>query len=206
MRRVPKLFAALALSLFSSLALSLVSGLALSLVPGLAHASTEEVRVAKVLDDDEMAIVVRADGQAYLIEKGLGCSHLRRFEGRRVVVHSPESFLGIGAQLILPGESQSCRIWDVESLGSWADAPAKPRPAPARSAKRAKPRCTTGHWVQSVSSDGRIVLLNDHTVWEVDAADAIDAMLWIPSDDVIECGNQLIHKQDALVIRARRVR
>ena len=193
-------------SLFAALALSLLCGLALSLVSGFAHASTEEVRVAKVLDDDETVIVVRADGQAYLIEKGLGCSHLRRFEERRVVVHSPELFLGIGAQLILPGASERCRIWDSESLGSWADAPAKAQAAPARSAQRAQPRCTTGHWVQSVSSDGRIVLLNDHTIWEVDAADAIDAMLWVPSDDVIECGNRLIHKQDAQVIGARRVR
>ena len=75
-------------------------------------ASAEWVYVEKVLSNDDNGIIVRANGEAYQIEKGTGCLSFWRYEGRRVLVSSPGMFLGAGSELILPDADQKCRIWD----------------------------------------------------------------------------------------------
>jgi len=74
----------------------------------------ETVRVMKVLDDN--AIISRKNGESYLIEKGVGCLSLWRYEGKMVIVSSPSIFLGVGSKLIIPDADQECRIWDSERL------------------------------------------------------------------------------------------
>ncbi len=81
-----------------------------------AQGAVEAVFVKKVMDD--RAIIIRANGEVYLIEKGVGCLSLWRFEGRRVYVSSPRQFLGVGSRLLIPDADQQCRIWSSELLGS----------------------------------------------------------------------------------------
>ena len=74
-------------------------------------ASSEYVLVVKILDDDDKAIVQRRNGDQYLIEKGIGCLSLFRYEGKIVVINSPGLFAGIGSHLIIPSlimETLSC--------------------------------------------------------------------------------------------------
>lgn len=47
--------------------------------------------------------------------------------------------------------------------------------------------CQTGHRISSIGSGGRLVLLEDKSVWEVDFADRIYSMLWLPASTVIIC-------------------
>lgn len=68
----------------------------------------ESVAVQKVAAD--AAVIVRRNGDAYLIDKGVGCLSLSRFEGKVVVISSPGIFLGVGSKLILPDMDQECRI------------------------------------------------------------------------------------------------
>jgi hypothetical protein len=79
-------------------------------------ASSEYVLVVKILDDDDKAIVQRRNGDQYLIEKGIGCLSLFRYEGKIVVINSPGLFAGIGSHLIIPDRDQRCRIWDSDFL------------------------------------------------------------------------------------------
>ncbi|MCS6965797.1 MAG: hypothetical protein NZ473_03415 [Candidatus Kapabacteria bacterium] len=76
--------------------------------------SIEYVTVHKASDD--RAILLRADGTAYLVQKGAGCPSLERYEGRQVVVISPGLFLGVGSKLVIPELNQECRIWDAEEV------------------------------------------------------------------------------------------
>ena len=76
-----------------------------------ALAAVEEVYVQKVLATGDKAVVVRRTGDAHLIEHGVGCLSLSRFEGRLVVISSPGLFLGVGSTLLIPSEKQECRIW-----------------------------------------------------------------------------------------------
>jgi hypothetical protein len=81
-----------------------------------ASAGIEEVLVTKAMDDK--AIIQRSNGQQYLIEKGTGCFSLWRYDGHRVLISSPGTFLGTGSRLIIPERDQHCRIWSAELIGS----------------------------------------------------------------------------------------
>jgi len=88
-------------------------------LPTFAFAVTEYVTVVKILQNDDYGIIVRANGDAYQIEKGVGCLSFWRYEGKQVLISSPGIFLGTGSQLILPDNDQKCRIWDSKKLGRW---------------------------------------------------------------------------------------
>jgi hypothetical protein len=66
--------------------------------------------------------------------------------------------------------------------------------------------CDSGHWLDSVSNDGQIVKLEDGSIWEVDAVDAIDSALWLPTTDIIICNDKLINTDDNETVSARRLR
>jgi hypothetical protein len=57
-----------------------------------------------------------------------------------------------------------------------------------------------------VSNDGQIVKLEDGSIWQVDAVDAIDSMLWLPTTDIIACDGKLINTEDNETVSARRIR
>jgi len=90
-------------------------------LPTSAMTATEFVTVAKILSNDDFGIIVRSNGNAYQIEKGVGCISFWRYEGKKVLISSPGLFLGIGSELILPNDNQKCRIWDSKEIGEWHD-------------------------------------------------------------------------------------
>lgn len=75
-----------------------------------------------------------------------------------------------------------------------------------RGRRRSSSSCETGHWVESVSNDGQIVKLEDGSIWEVDAVDAIDSMLWLPVTDITVCDDKLINTEDNETVSATRIR
>jgi hypothetical protein len=66
--------------------------------------------------------------------------------------------------------------------------------------------CESGHWVQEVHDNGRIVQLEDGSVWEVDPVDAIDSALWLPTTSIIACPDRLINTDDSEVVSAIQLR
>jgi hypothetical protein len=78
------------------------------------------------------------------------------------------------------------------------------RPLPTRRTRSSG--CEAGHWVESVSSDGQIVKLEDGSIWEVDPIDRIDAMLWLPVSEIVACADKLINTDDNETVSARRIR
>jgi hypothetical protein len=79
-----------------------------------------------------------------------------------------------------------------QKVGS-ARATARTRIANRRSGRGG---CEDGNWVDSVSSDGSIVKLSDGSIWEIDAGDMVDTMLWLPITDVLVCADRLINIDD----------
>lgn len=257
-----------------------------------AAAGVEGVFVKKVMDDK--AIVVRSNGDTYLIEKGVGCLSLWRFEGKSVYISSPGLFLGVGSRLLIPDAGQECRIWDSERLGTTALGPtARSAPPQANSPvsgdtlvvlrralrivgydvpgegspddrtkeafvryidskghpktdvgmrlgmlslaidvlnKRPTPPdalsvadrlsriakgesavpsargCADGHWIDSVTGSGMLVKLEDGSIWEVDPADAIYSMLWLPTEQILICGQTLIKADNGEKVKATRLK
>lgn len=66
--------------------------------------------------------------------------------------------------------------------------------------------CEDGHWIDSVSDDGTIVKLEDGSVWDIDAVDAIDSALWLPTTEIVACDDKLINTDDNEKVAARRLR
>lgn len=66
--------------------------------------------------------------------------------------------------------------------------------------------CEDGHWVDSVTDDGRIVILEDGSIWEVDPVDQIDSALWLPTTEIVACDNKLINTEDGETVGAERIR
>ncbi len=169
--------------------------------------SSEFVTVAKILSNDDHGIIVRSNGNAYNIEKGVGCLSFWRYEGKQVLITSPGMFLGIGSELILPDDNQKCRIWDAKELGPWGDSSVEEPSRPSKSQLKASPdMCIDGHWISSVSNNGEIVVLEDSSVWEVNVVDAIKSMLWLPTQKVLICGNRMINNRNGKIVRVFRLK
>lgn len=66
--------------------------------------------------------------------------------------------------------------------------------------------CEAGHWVVSVSDSGRIVVLEDGSVWEINPLDTISTMLWLPTTAIVACSDRLINTEDNEAVAARRIR
>jgi hypothetical protein len=80
------------------------------------------------------------------------------------------------------------------------------KPAGHTRRQRSPSGCESGHWVESVSDDGQIIKLEDGSVWEVDAVDAIDSALWLPTTDIVACDDKLIDTEDNETVSARHLR
>jgi len=108
----------------------LVLALSFLLAPPSQAASLEAVYLLKVMDLENKAVVVRANGDMYLIEYGIGVLSIWRYEGKTVYIYSPTLFAGIGSKIILPDRDQEARIWDSEYLGNYFDSLAPEPVAP----------------------------------------------------------------------------
>jgi hypothetical protein len=65
--------------------------------------------------------------------------------------------------------------------------------------------CESGHWVDSVMSDGEILKLEDDSIWKVDSVDTVDSSLWIDTDNVTVCDGKLINTDDNSTVGARQL-
>lgn len=83
----------------------------------------EEVLVTETRTNDDRAVIVRQNGDAYVVEKGSGCISLWRYEGRPVLIVSPGQFLALGSRLLLPDPRQQCSIWAVPRGRTWYRSP-----------------------------------------------------------------------------------
>jgi hypothetical protein len=70
----------------------------------------------------------------------------------------------------------------------------------------ARADCEDGHWVQSVSSDGAIIILEDGSVWEIDPVDRVDTALWLPTTNIVACDDKLIDTDDNEIAEATRIK
>jgi hypothetical protein len=66
--------------------------------------------------------------------------------------------------------------------------------------------CEDGHWIEAVLDDGRLIRLEDGSLWQVDPIDTITSSIWLPVSNIIICGNRLVNEDDDETVHARRVR
>ncbi len=66
--------------------------------------------------------------------------------------------------------------------------------------------CESGHWIESISENGKIITLEDGSIWDVDPVDAVDSSRWLPSAGVVVCDDALINTKTNEKVSVTRVR
>lgn len=56
--------------------------------------------------------------------------------------------------------------------------------------------CESGHWIDSIVGDGKIITLEDGSMWTVDDVDTVTTSLWLPISNVEVCGRKMINVDD----------
>jgi hypothetical protein len=56
--------------------------------------------------------------------------------------------------------------------------------------------CVSGLSIESVDGDGKIIKLDDGSMWEVDDVDTVDTALWLATEDVVLCDGKMINTDD----------
>jgi hypothetical protein len=65
--------------------------------------------------------------------------------------------------------------------------------------------CESGHSIASVEGDGRIIKLEDGSLWEVNEIDTVTTAIWLPVSDVIVCGQKMINVDDNESVQVTRI-
>jgi len=56
--------------------------------------------------------------------------------------------------------------------------------------------CESGHWIEDVSSSGRVITLEDESIWKVLGGDEVYSSLWLPTESVLVCPDGTIINTD----------
>jgi hypothetical protein len=66
--------------------------------------------------------------------------------------------------------------------------------------------CESGLSVQAVMDDGKLIKLDDGSLWEVDDADTVDSALWLPASDVLICGDKMTSIDDEETVEVTKIK
>ena len=58
--------------------------------------------------------------------------------------------------------------------------------------------------IETVTDDGKLLVLGDGSVWEVSVVDSIHSVLWLPTDHLLICAVCFIHQREGKTIRVIR--
>ena len=56
--------------------------------------------------------------------------------------------------------------------------------------------CSEGHWIESNTKNGEIIILEDGSIYQVDDMDRITSSLWLPISDITVCDSIMINIDD----------
>lgn len=65
--------------------------------------------------------------------------------------------------------------------------------------------CDPERQVKTVQDSGRVVVLDDESVWQVDPVDAVDSSLWLPLTHIVACPDSLINTEDGEAVAAQEI-
>lgn len=71
-----------------------------------------------------------------------------------------------------------------------------------RTARPAGAGCDSGHWIESLAGDGKILKLEDGSLWMVDDVDTVTSSIWLPASEVVVCGSKIINVDDGESVEA----
>lgn len=146
------------------------------LTVSIVHADVMKVLVEKEIDDDNI-IIITAKGDKLLLEKWTMKFSPLLFEDK--IFLADVSSMWVKMYIEGKGEIK----WSIEKHLGTVDLK-NPKPGKDQ-AKSTYSGIGSGHWIQSVSSGGKIITLEDGTVWEVSPLDVIYSAIWLPISNIV---------------------
>ncbi|MGA8489680.1 MAG: hypothetical protein WB711_04610 [Terriglobales bacterium] len=61
---------------------------------------------------------------------------------------------------------------------------------------RQREKCESGLSIESVEGDGKVIKLDNGSMWEVDDVDTVDTALWLVADEVVLCEGKIINTDE----------
>ena len=49
--------------------------------------------------------------------------------------------------------------------------------------------CEQGHYIQEVMGNGKVIQLENDSLWQVSVVDTVNSMLWLPAENVVICSD-----------------
>lgn len=145
------------------------------LVTSISQAEIMKVLVDKEIDDDHIIIVTEKGDQFFLEKWSMKFSPLL-FEGKVFLADVNSMWV----KMYIEGKGEL--KWSIEKYLGTVDL--------RKSQKSKKPMYSiysgvgTGHWIQSVSAGGKIIILEDGSLWEVSPIDIIYSAIWLPVSNI----------------------
>jgi len=145
-------------------------------IGSVANAEVMKVLVAKEIDDDHV-IIVTAKGDQLLLEKWTMKLSPLLFEGKIFLADVSSMWV----EIYIEGKGEI--KWSVEKhLGTVdLEQPQKQN----EKVSGAYPGVGSGHWIQAVSAGGKIITLEDGSLWEVSPIDVIYSAIWLPISNIV---------------------
>lgn len=142
----------------------------------IANAEVMNILVAKEIDDDHI-IVVTAKGDQLLLEKWTMKLSPLLFEGKTFLADVSSMWV----KIYIEGKGEI--KWSLEKNLGRVDLEQPKKHSEQVSG--AYPGVGSGHWIQTVSGGGKIITLEDSSIWEVSPIDVINSAIWLPVSNII---------------------
>lgn len=153
----------------------------------VASAQVQKVLVLKEIDDDNIIIVTEKGDKLLLKKWSLRFSPLV-FEGK--IFNASVSPMWVTIYF----DDRSPIKWSIEQhLGRVDITPRQKQSSPGSTQGKVYAGVDSDHWIQKVIDSGKIILLEDGSLWEVSPLDVITSILWLPVSNiyVVESENPL---------------
>ncbi|WP_339880290.1 hypothetical protein [Pseudidiomarina gelatinasegens] len=141
-----------------------------------ANAEIMNVLIEKEINDDHI-IIRTAKGDQLLLEKWTMKFSPLLFEGKTF----PADVSSLWVEIYIEGKGKI--KWSVEKhLGTAELSPTRNH---NEKVSGVYPGVGSNHWIQKVSEGGKIIVLEDGSVWEVSPIDVIYSAIWIPTYNIV---------------------
>lgn len=142
-------------------------------------AQVQRIFILKEIDDDNIIIVTEKSEKLLLKKWNLRYSPLS-FEGKYFYASISPMWVTIYF------DDRDAIKWSIEKdLGTANTSPktTSRRPSGGQTNK-VYPGLGNSHWIDKVIDDGKMILLEDGSLWEVSPIDVVTSMIWLPVSDV----------------------
>lgn len=145
----------------------------------ISNAQVQKVFILKEIDDDNIIIVTEKSDKLLLKKWNLRFSPLS-FEGK--YFHASISPMWVTIYF----DDRDPIKWSIEENLGKANVTTKATSKQPLKGQNDKVYAGLGgdHWIQKVIDSGKLILLEDGSLWEVSPIDVITSMLWLPVSEI----------------------